>query len=311
MDENLAAAEAVIINSKDGKGIDGRVWMPTNADVPAVIQILHGLGEHADRYDRFARAANLRGYAVVAHNHRGHGALAEQRGCFAEKDGFRLLEADAVSVREEIDRRFANQPVILLGHSMGSFLAQYYALHHGARLRGMILSGSGWPSKLELYPGFVLAWLTSKSIGRSKPSPFLDKLGFDSLNKRFEPARTPFDWLSRDEAEVDRYVEDPLCGGPYSSGLWADFLGGLLSVASDRALNRIPGELPILITGGANDPVGGDDGLGKLMLHYAQTLHSRLTLKLYPEGRHEMLNEINRDAVTADWLDWTDRLVKR
>jgi alpha-beta hydrolase superfamily lysophospholipase len=136
-------------------------------------------------------------------------------------------------------------------------------------------------------------------------------LGFDSLNKRFEPARTPFDWLSRDEAEVDRYIEDPLCGGPYTAGLWVDFLGGLLRVTSDRALNRIPAELPILIAGGASDPVGGDDGLGKLMLHYAQTLHSRLTLKLYPDGRHEMLNEINRDEVTADWLDWVDRLVRR
>jgi alpha-beta hydrolase superfamily lysophospholipase len=139
----------------------------------------------------------------------------------------------------------------------------------------------------------------------------LDKLGFDRLNKRFEPARTPFDWLSRDEHEVDRYMADPLCGGPYTAGLWVDFLGGLSSVSSDSALQRIPGDLPILITGGSDDPVGGDDGMGKLMLHYAQTLHSRLTLKLYPGGRHEMLNETNRDEVTRDWLDWADRTVGR
>jgi alpha-beta hydrolase superfamily lysophospholipase len=311
MDAIKPPVETVSIRSQDDKDIDGRLWMPSDANVPAVIQILHGLGEHADRYHRFALAANERGYAVMSHNHRGHGALAEQRGSFGAKDGFRLLEADVVAVRDDIDRRFDGKPVILLGHSMGSFLAQHYALHHGAKLRGMILSGSGWPSRLSLTPGFVLAWITSKSTGRNKPSPMLDKLGFDSLNKRFEPARTPFDWLSRDTAEVDRYIEDPLCGGPYTAGLWVDFLGGLLRVTSDRALNRIPAELPILIAGGANDPVGGDDGLGKLMLHYAQTLHSRLTLKLYPEGRHEMLNEINRDEVTADWLDWVDRLVKR
>ncbi len=253
MDENKRPVETVSIKARDGKNIDGRLWMPSEADVPAVIQILHGLGEHADRYDRFASAANERGYAVVSHNHRGHGALAERRGSFGLKSGFSLLESDAVSVREEIDRRFAGKPVILLGHSMGSFLAQYYALHHGAGLRGMILSGSGWPSRLSLVPGYALAWVTSKSIGRNKPSPFLDKLGFDSLNKQFEPARTPFDWLSRDEAEVDRYVADPLCGGPYTSGLWVDFLGGLLSISSDRALNRIPAELPILIAGGAHD----------------------------------------------------------
>lgn len=301
----------VTLPAHDKTSIDCRFWTPKQPDGPATIQILHGLGEHADRYERFAKAANARGYAVVAHNHRGHGALAARRGSFGAKDGWDLLEADALTVREEIDRRFDERPVVLLGHSMGSFAAQYYAMHYGGRLRAMILSGSGWPSRLSLIPGHLLAWLTATAKGRNKPSEFLDKLGFDGLNKRFEPARTAFDWLSRDETEVDRYANDPLCGGPYTAGLWADFLSGLKQVASDRGLNRIPSDLPILITGGAEDPVGGDDGMGKLMLHYAQTLHSRLTLKIYPGARHEMLNETNRDEVTRDWLDWVDALFGR
>lgn len=302
---------AVTLTGHDQASIDCRFWVPGSGEPPAVIQILHGLGEHADRYERFAREANERGYAVVAHNHRGHGPLAVRRGSFGAKDGWDLLEADALTVREEIERRFGEQSIVLLGHSMGSFLAQYYAMHYGGRLRAMILSGSGWPSRFSLVPGYLLAWLTATARGRNRPSEFLDKLGFDSLNKRFEPARTEFDWLSRDEAEVDRYADDPLCGGPYTAGLWVDFLSGLMSVASDKGLNRIPGDLPILITGGAEDPVGGDDGMGKLMLHYAQTLHSRLTLKIYPGGRHEMLNETNRDEVTRDWLDWVDGLLGR
>ena len=308
---NDSTNATVTLKAHDQANIDCRFWLPAQADGPATIQILHGLGEHADRYARFARAANERGYAVVAHNHRGHGAHAVRRGSFGAKAGWDLLRADALTVREEIDRRFEARPVVLLGHSMGSFLAQYFAMHHGSGLRAMVLSGSGWPSRLTVIPGHLLAWITASFKGRNKPSEFLDKLGFDGLNKRFEPARTGFDWLSRDTEEVDIYVNDPLCGGPYTAGLWVDFLSGLKTVASDRGLNRIPSDLPILITGGAEDPVGGDDGMGKLMLHYAQTLHSRLSLKIYPGGRHEMLNETNRDEVTRDWLDWVDALFGR
>ena len=311
MNETTTDAESLSLPAHDGAAIDVRIWKPAGAEPEATIQILHGLGEHADRYARFAASANERGYAVVAHNHRGHGPNAARPGSFGVKDGWALLEADALTVREEIDRRFPDKPVILLGHSMGSFLAQFYAMHYGGRLRGLILSGSGWGGRLPLFLGRALAWLTALRIGRTKPSPMLDKLGFHRLNQRFEPARTQFDWLSRDEHEVDRYIADPLCGGPNTSGLWVDFLGGMLTVCSDSGIQRIPGDLPILITGGSDDPVGGEDGMGKLMMHYAQTLHSRLTLKLYPEGRHEMLNEINRDEVTRDWLDWVDRTVGR
>ncbi len=132
------------------------------------------------------------------------------------------------------------------------------------------------------------------------------KRGFDSLNKRFEPARTGHDWLSRDEDEVDKYIADPLCGGPFTCGLWLDFLRGLFAISSDRALAQIPSGLPIMITGGELDPVGGDKGMTRLLQHYAQTSHQRIKYKVYAEGRHEMLNEINRDEVTADWLDWMD-----
>jgi len=119
------------------------------------------------------------------------------------------------------------------------------------------------------------------------------------------------DWLSRDANEVDRYIADPLCGGPFTCGLWRDLLGGLFALGSDRALRRVPGELPILITGGSADPVGGEDGMARLAMHYMQTLHQRVQLKIYADGRHEMLNETNRDQVTVDWLDWIQLRVRR
>jgi alpha-beta hydrolase superfamily lysophospholipase len=187
---------------------------------------------------------------------------------------------------------------------MGSFVAQSFAMHYGAKLSGLLLSASTWPSRLQSFPGVMLARLEALRIGKRGTSTLLDKLGFGNFNKCFKSPRTELDWLSRDEQEVDAYIADPLCGGPYTCGLWIDLLGGLFSIGSDNALGRIPGDLPILITGGADDPVGGERGMTKLAMHYAQTGHSRMSLKLYAGGRHEMLNETNRDEVTTDWLDW-------
>jgi alpha-beta hydrolase superfamily lysophospholipase len=177
-------------------------------------------------------------------------------------------------------------------------------MYHGPRLDGLILSASTWPSRLRVITGLLVAHVESWRLGPHKNSSLLHFLGFSSFNGPFKPARTDFDWLSRDEAEVDAYINDPLCGGPFTCGLWLELTRGLLRISSDNELLRVPSDLPILITGGAVDPVGGEKRMGQLALHYAQTGHQRLKVKVYDDGRHEMLNEINRDAVAADWLDW-------
>ena len=291
------------IKADDGHVIHVRTWRP---DVPAsgVVQLLHGLGEHVDRYARFARACCDRGLALVAHNHRGHGPECDQYSYFSARDGWRLVQTDALAVHNDLKSRFDGLPVILFGHSMGSFIAQAFVMNFATPLAGLALSGSDWPSKLQLIPGKIVALLEGWRLGRHDYSPLLDKMGFGSFNKAFEPGRTGYEWLSRDDAEVDKYVADEYCGGPFTCGLWLDLLGGVSEVASEASLQRIASDLPILILGGEDDPVGGDRGLGKLALHYAQTGHSRLTVKIYPGGRHEMLNETNRDDVTADILDW-------
>ena len=132
----------------------------------------------------------------------------------------------------------------------------------------------------------------------------LDKLGFGAFNKQFEPARTELDWLSRENSEVDAYIDDPLCGGPYTTGLWLDLLGGLLRISTNKALQEISRDLPMLITGGADDPVGGEHGMKKLSARYEATGHVHLSTKIYAGGRHEMLNETNRDEFTDDLLGW-------
>ena len=286
--------------------IRGAHWKPA-ANAVGVIQVFHGLGEHHSRYGRFAAEATARGLAVIAHDHRGHGKHAEELGYFADRDGWQRLSDDGLLLNDMIGDQYPGVPIVLLGHSMGSYIAQYFSLQHDYRLTALILSASTWPTKMKLIPGKILAHIESWRLGVRGKSALLDKLGFGDFNKPFAPARTEFDWLSRDTAEVDAYINDPLCGGPYSCGLWIDLLGGLKLIASDRELRRIRSDLPILLTGGAEDPVGGQKGISDLALHYAKSGHSCLSTKIYPEGRHEMLNETNRDEFSKDVLDWIEK----
>lgn len=291
------------LDAGDGHAIPVYLWEPDRTP-RGIIQIFHGLGEHAGRYARFANAACEDDYAVCAHDHRGHGPGAAELGFFAEHDGWQSLVTDGHSVTEFLRRKFPGLPILLLGHSMGSFIAQSYTMRFADELVALILSGSTWPSPPQLLPGRWLARIISWFRGRHGKSPMLDTLGFGAFNKKFEPARTEFDWLSRDPAEVDKYVADTLCGGPYTIGLWLDFLGGLLQLAKLNELRRIPADLPILITGGADDPVGGETGMRTLAARYEKTRHPELTMKIYVGGRHEMLNETNRDEFTNDVLRW-------
>jgi len=187
---------------------------------------------------------------------------------------------------------------------MGSYIAQYFSMQHDYRLTALVLSASTWPNKAKLLPGRILARVESWRHGGRGKSALLDKLGFGDFNKPFAPARTELDWLSRDEAEVDAYINDPLCGGPYSCGLWIDLLGGLKAIASDRALRRIRADLPLFLTGGAEDPVGGQKGITDLAMHYSKSGHTRVSTRIYADGRHEMFNEVNRDEFSADVLGW-------
>ena len=295
--------ERQILTAPDGHKIHMHMWSPEVA-AARVIQILHGLGEHAARYERFAHAAASRSYVVCVHDHRGHGPHTEELGHFADDNGWHLLVADALLVQDFSRERFADAPHVLLGHSMGSYIAQSFAMHYGDRLSALILSASTWTSRLQLFPALAIAHIEAWRLGIRGKSALLNKLGFGDFNKQFAPARTEMDWLSRDATEVDKYIADPSCGGPYSCGLWLDLLRGLIDISSDNSLARVPASLPLLITGGECDPIGGDRGMTRLMMHYAQSGHQRISVKIFPDGRHEMLNESNRDEVTANWLDW-------
>lgn len=298
------------LKSRDDHVIKVYDWRPPGDSSPsAAIQILHGLGEHAARYERFAKACNDNRLIVVAHNHRGHGAI-EGFGHFADANGWDKVNADVLQVRQDIAIHHPELPVILLGHSMGSFVAQSFVMRHGGNNTALILSGSTLAPRFDLRISHAAAGIAAAVTGKRRISTFLNQAGLGKMNGRFKPARTKFDWISRDEDEVDRYVADPLCGGLYSNQLWHDLTGAMLEITSPTAIESIRADLPILIMGGECDPVGGQPGMTRLADAYRDTGHNNLTQTVYPGGRHEMLNETNRDEVTTDIIAWIDLLLR-
>lgn len=295
------------LRADDGRLIPVRRWGA--GDSPrAVIQVLHGLGEHAGRYERFARACNAAGISVVAHDHRGHGIRKDDpaHGLFADRNGWNRVLSDVLLVHESIVASARGVRLGLFGHSMGSYIAQSFTMRHPEHVDMLILSGSTFAKRSQLVAGNCLATILAMATGKRRKSKLLDDAGFGAFNRRFQPSRTDYDWLSRDTVEVDGYIADPQCGGRFTNQLWRDLTGGLLEITSPEAISQIPAKLPVLIFGGENDPVGGDVGLRKLAAVYRDTAHPDVTLKIYPGGRHEMLNETNRDDVTSNITEWIE-----
>lgn len=296
------------LSAADGHRILVDIWRPARPRI--LIHLFHGLGEHTDRYERFAHFCMAAGIAVVAHSHRGHGENCsdEELGHFADKDGWQKVLDDARAVQQRVVEQVPGLPLVILGHSMGSYIAQAFLMRGYCQPAALVLSGSTHAPLGQLLAGHWLAGLV-RLTGRRRRSPLLNSLSFGDFNKRFAPNRTEFDWLSRDEAEVDNYINDRLCGVVSSSQLWYDLTGGLLEIRPRKALRRIPAELPILITGGSEDPVGGRVGMQRLADAYRDSGHTRVSLEVYDQGRHEMFNEINRDRFSADVVEWIEHAV--
>jgi alpha-beta hydrolase superfamily lysophospholipase len=302
---------SVTLAAADGVALFVHGWRP---ETPArgVVQIVHGLAEHGARYARLAAALTAAGYAVYAGDLRGHGLSArapEDLGFFAAGDGWSKCLDDLWRLNRRIAVDHPNAPIILLAHSMGSFLAQHLIGLHGDALAGVVLSGSsGKPSALAV-AGRLIARLERLRLGRRGHSALLQRLSFDGFNKQFAPARTPFDWLSRDAAEVDKYIADPLCGFPAAIQLWIDLLDGLGAATSAAHQARIPKHLPIYIIAGGRDPVGGNTrGVAQLLAAYREAGLDRVAHRFYAGARHELFNETNRDEVTRDLIAWLEGL---
>jgi alpha-beta hydrolase superfamily lysophospholipase len=295
--------------SEEGTEVYTYKWFPDeNINIKGVVQIAHGMAETAARYEGFAQKLTDNGYVVYIHDHRGHGKTAktvENLGNLAEKDGFKWLVEDVHKLTGIIKKENPNLPLFLFGHSMGSFVTQRYIMLYGKELKGAILSGSNGKQGLMLKIGLFVAKNEIKKHGRNVKSDKLNKMSFGSFNNAFKPNRTEFDWLSSDNAEVDKYIKDPYCGTVFPSGFFYDFLTGLKEIENRDNLKAVPKELPIYIFSGAKDPVGRNGkGVAKLINAYKKCEIKDLTYKFYKDRRHEMLNEVNKDEVMGDVISW-------
>lgn len=283
-------------------------WMP-DGPAKAVLMLSHGMAEHSGRYARLAAALCAAGYGLYALDQRGHGRTADggTLGLYAEKDGWNKVVGDLASLNQHIGQQQPGLPIFLLGHSMGSYIAQAYLLHHSASLNGAILSGSNFQPVALYRAARVIARAERLRQGLRGRSALIEFLSFGSFNKAFKPNRTAFDWLSRDPVEVDRYIHDPLCGFRCTNQLWVDLLGGLQQISKASNLAQIDPGLPILVMGGECDPVSEGKRLNSLAHALREAGCQHLQLTVYPQARHEVFNETNRDQVTADVLMWLDQ----
>ena len=303
------AADAFYFEARDGARLFVRRWLPEGR-VRAIVQIVHGLAEHSGRYQDFAEALNRAGVGAYEGDLRGHGRSAEggALGFFAPKEGWRRCLDDLADLNRHVASVHPATPIILFGHSMGSFLAQNFVAERGDRLAGAIFSGSNGRPPAIAALGRLIARIERLRLGPKGKSALLKSMWFGAFNKPFEPARTVFDWLSRDPAAVDAYVADPLCGFDFTTQLAVDVLDALPSMLAPENVARIPTSLPILIVSGSRDPVGPN--IENLVETYRKAgLHPKL--RLYPDGRHEMLNEINREAVKADIVGWIGGVIEK
>ncbi len=298
-------AEAFWLEASDHCQLYVHAWLPA-APPRAVVLLAHGMAEHGGRYARLGQALTDAGVALYAPDLRGHGRTAEggTLGHYADQGGWNRVLDDLALLTRHIRQAHPSTPLFLLGHSMGSYLAQGYLQHHSASLQGAILSGSNYQPAMLYRVARLIARLESWRQGPRGRSALIEWLSFGSFNKAFKPTRTAFDWLSRDPAEVDGYISDPLCGFRCTNQLWLDLLAGLARISQPGTLAQIDRSLPLLVIGGSCDPVSQGKRLTDLAQALGRNGNRRVELILYPQARHEVLNEINREQVTTDLLTW-------
>jgi alpha-beta hydrolase superfamily lysophospholipase len=282
-------------------------WLPS-ADAQWVVLIVHGLGEHGGRYARFAEALSAAGAAVYAPDLPGHGmsaGLPADRGHFADHGGWTYVMQGIAGARAHAEREHPQRPLFIFGHSMGSFAVQHHLVAHSKGLAGAVLSATnGSMGKLRPIAEKIVH-AEARLFGPRYRSELMRLLTFHRYNFRFAPTRTDYDWLSRDLAEIDKRMADPLIGFTATSQLWIDLLGAGRDLLDRRRLDRIRKELPVILISGSDDGVT-DDGRGAEVLAaaYERAGLRDVTVKIYPHGRHELLNDTCRDQVTADLIVW-------
>ena len=295
-------------NSSTGKNkIHARMCVP-DAEPRAIVQIIHGIAEYIDRYDEFMSFLADNGIIAVGTDHLGHGKSIEseeQTGFFAYDNGWDYVVRDEEVLRLAMHENYPELPIIVFGHSMGSFMARTLLIRYPDAFNAAIISGTGNQGAALVNGGLFMGNLVTGLKGAHHYSKFLNNLAFGSYNKIYDNPKTEYDWLSRDEANVQKYIDDPLCGFIPTCSLFRDMMTGVKFITNKKNLTAMNKDMPVYFMSGDMDPVGEcGKGVQKAYNNFLEAGMKDVSIKLYPGGRHEMLNEINKDEVYTDILAW-------
>jgi alpha-beta hydrolase superfamily lysophospholipase len=296
------------VTAQDGAALFTHRWLP-DGEVRGVALVVHGIADHGARFAGLAEALTAAGFAVYAYDQRGHGRTAGEgeRMVFADEGGWQKVVDDVGSAAELARSEHPSLPFFLIGHSMGSTIVRDYVIRGSDDLTGLVISGP----VVDVPAKRVAATLFAKSLaavrGQRHASQLLDTVAFGQYNNNWKPARTKFDWISRDEAVVDAYVADPWCGEVATTGLWLDFVPAIARVNDPAQVAKVRKDLPVLLLAGDQDPVGeGVKGIRHARETYASAGVTDVTATIYPGARHEVFNETNREQVFADLVAWLE-----
>ena len=297
--------------SSDGRTqLHGAQWTPADREPIAVLQIAHGVAEHILRYDDFARYLNDRGILVAGHDHLGHGKSLPEGGTpvyFGDRATWETVVDDIHLLHDRLREQYPDLPILLMGHSMGSFLSRSYLIRYPGTVDAAIIMGTGYMSAASTAASLAVINAECLRNGESRPSAVATKASFGIYNRRFAPNRTSMDWLSLNPDNVDAYLKDPLCQGNASAGLFREMLSGIRFVCKEDNIRKMNHHTPILFISGAMDMVGDcSKGVERAAAAFQRAGMRDVTVKLYPELRHEVLKEDCREQVYDDIDRWLE-----
>ena len=307
----MAICREFYFPSSDGSSrIHAAEWTPESGEIIGVLQIAHGVAEYGMRYAPFAEFMTEHGFAVVANDHLGHGLSAEKDAdtlYFGPRDGWKHVVDDMYALRCRTKEKYPDVPYFLMGHSMGSFLTRTYLIRYPGTVDGAIIMGTGYMSAASTAASLAVINAECLRNGESRPSAVATKASFGIYNRRFAPNRTSMDWLSLNPDNVDAYLKDPLCQGSASAGLFREMLAGIRFVCKEDNIRKMNHHTPILFISGAMDMVGDcSKGVERAAAAFQKAGMRDVTVKLYPELRHEVLKEDCREQVYDDIDRWLE-----
>lgn len=305
---NFEQEEFIFVSSNNTNKVYGKILKPSNAVIKGIIQISHGMCEYFDKYDNFIKFLLENNFAVCGHDHIGHGnsiSSEHDKGYFAKKDGYKVLIDDTKTVSDIVKERIKNDvPLYLFGHSMGSLISRCYSAKYGDNLNGLILCGTVGPQPLA-NAGIKLAKMIAISKGDHYRSKKLYDLALDFANINFFPVQTRFDWICSDEDVVKKHVEDKKCDFLFTVSGFSDLFHLVNLSNSAMVIKTIPKDLPIFFISGELDPIGENGaGVKKAVKLYENAGIKNIKCKIYPEDRHELINEKNKKEVYMDVINW-------